>query len=141
MDDKSHGKTQEIVDPAHIHAVAAGQVIVDGDHMDPVAGQGVQVYRQRRHQGLAFTGTHFGNFAPMQHHTADKLHIKVTEPGCPPGCFPHHRKGFRQDVVQSLALLQPQFEFPGLQLQVGVAHTLHVRLQRIDLVHDGLDVF
>ena len=139
--DQADGQAQEIIDTAHIDTVAAGQIIVDGDHMNALAGQRIQIYRQGRHQGLAFTGTHFRNLAPVQHHAADQLHIKMPHAGHALGRFPHHRKRFRQNVVEGLAFLQTQFEFRRLRLQVGVAHPLHVRFQRVDLIHDGPDIF
>ena len=41
VDDQAHGEAHPPVDLAHPVAVALGQVVVDGDDVDPLAGQGV----------------------------------------------------------------------------------------------------
>ena len=63
MDDDAVAQAEEIVDLAHPGGVAAGQVVVDGDDVDALAGQGIEIDGERRHQGLAFTGAHFGDGA------------------------------------------------------------------------------
>jgi len=50
--DSTHLESQEAVHLAHPLAVTASQVVVDGDHVHPLAGQGVQVGRQHSHQCL-----------------------------------------------------------------------------------------
>ena len=70
-------EAQEVVQLAHLGGVAARQVIVDGDHVHAVAGQRVEVHRQRTDQGLALTGAHFGDLARVQHHAADHLYVVV----------------------------------------------------------------
>ena len=43
VDDQAHGEAHEAVHLAHPLAVALGQVVVDGDDVHALAGQGVQV--------------------------------------------------------------------------------------------------
>jgi hypothetical protein len=43
----------------------------------PATGQGVEIGRQRGHQGFAFTGFHLGDLPAVQHHAADDLNIIV----------------------------------------------------------------
>ena len=45
--------------------------------MNAAAGEGIEVRRQRGHQGLAFPGFHLSDLAVMQHHPAQQLHIEV----------------------------------------------------------------
>ena len=45
--------------------------------MNAAAGEGIEVRRQRRHQGLAFPGLHFSDLAIVQDHPAQQLHIEV----------------------------------------------------------------
>ena len=61
----------------HPFRVASGQIIVNRDDMHRVTGKGIQVDRQRGNQCLAFTRAHLGDFASMQHHAADQLHVEV----------------------------------------------------------------
>ena len=69
VDDQAHRQAQKAVDLAHPLAVALGQVVVDGDDVHALAGQGVEVGGQGGHQGFAFTGLHFGD-APLMEHDA-----------------------------------------------------------------------
>jgi hypothetical protein len=65
------------VDLAHPFGVALGEVVVDGDDVDALAGERVEIDRQRRDQRLAFAGAHFGDRAVVQHHAADQLHVEM----------------------------------------------------------------
>jgi hypothetical protein len=47
-----------MIEPAHPDGVAASQIIVDGDDVHTLAGQGIQVAGQGRDQGLALAGAH-----------------------------------------------------------------------------------
>ncbi|MPN07489.1 hypothetical protein SDC9_154759 [bioreactor metagenome] len=46
--------------------------------MDAIAGQPVEVTRQRGHQRFSFTGFHFRDTSLMQDDSADELDIKMT---------------------------------------------------------------
>jgi hypothetical protein len=76
--DHADAQAQEVVDPAHPLGVVLGEVVVDGDDVHAVAGDRVQVRRQRRHQGLALTGAHLGDVAQVQRGAAHDLHVEVT---------------------------------------------------------------
>ena len=66
------------VDAAHRARLVLGQVVVDGDDVHALAGQGVEVGRQRRDEGLALTGLHLGDLALMQRRAAHELDVEVT---------------------------------------------------------------
>ena len=66
----------------------------------PLAGQRVQISRQRRNQRFSFAGFHFRDFALMQHDAADQLHVKMPHPKRPPPRFAHHRKRRNQRRLQ-----------------------------------------
>ena len=68
--------------------------------MDALAGQCVQIDRQRCRQRLAFAGLHFGDTSIVEHHTADHLHVERTHFQRSRGCLTHHGKGFRQQRVE-----------------------------------------
>ena len=74
----------ELVQRTHPLGVTLGQVVVHGDHMHALAGQRIEEDRKRRDEGLALTGRHFGDAAPLflvglegtvQDDTADELHV------------------------------------------------------------------
>ena len=98
---------------AHPLGVAAGQVVVHGDQVGAPTGQGVEVERKGRHQGLAFTGGHLGDSPLMQDDPTDKLnivghhvprqfmarhhHLGTDQASAR---LAHGRKGLREEVVQ-----------------------------------------
>ena len=132
MDDQTHRQPQEAVNLAHPLAVAAGQVIVDGHHVHALAGQRVQVRRQRGYQGLALAGLHFSDAALMHHQTADELHPVVPHAHGAAGRLAHRREGLGEDVVLRLALLQPLAELVRLAAQLLIAELHVVVFQRFN---------
>lgn len=52
---------QKLVDLPHPLAIALGQVVIDGDDVHTLAGNGVEVTGKRRDERLAFAGLHLGN--------------------------------------------------------------------------------
>ncbi len=138
IDDHAHAEAQEAIDLTHPFGVAAGQVVVDGDDVHALAGQGVQIDRQGAHQGLAFTGAHLGDAAAVQHHAADHLHVVMPLAQGPLGGFAHIGEGFRQDRIQALAAGDAGLEGLGLGPQLGVAQGRELWLQGVDRRHTGV---
>ncbi len=93
-DNDAHGKAHGFVNGFHPLGVSSRQVVVDRNHVGAFPGQRVQVHRQGGHQGLAFTGLHFGDFALVQHHPADQLHVIVTQAHGSPRGFTDQGKCF-----------------------------------------------
>ena len=60
-DHQTDAQPHPTVDLPHPLSVATGQVVVDGDHMDALAGDPIEVNRQCGGEGLALTGLHFGH--------------------------------------------------------------------------------
>ena len=71
MHNQTNRQTEELVNTAHILAVAACQIIIDSYNMHALAGQCVQIYRRSSYQSFTFAGTHLGNLAAMQHYATD----------------------------------------------------------------------
>ena len=126
------------VDPVHRRGVAGGEVIVDGDDVDALSCQRVEVDRQRRHQGLAFTGLHFSNRFFVQDHAADQLDIERPQPKRTPRGFAGNGEGRNQEVVQRLAVCQLLAEFHGLCSQRFVGKRFGFCFKGIDGSHLGL---
>ncbi len=87
---------ERLVDRRHPFRVAPGQVVVDGDDVDAVAGQRVEEHRQGRGQGLALAGPHLRDRAVVENHAADQLHVVVALTGRPPRGLAGQREGLRQ---------------------------------------------
>ena len=94
---------EQTVDRAHPAGVAAGEVVVDRDHVHALAFQGVEVGGQRGDQRLALAGLHLGDAALVQDHAADQLHVEMALAQGPLGGLAHHRERLDQQVVQGLA--------------------------------------
>ena len=141
VDDEAHLQTQEAVDLAHPLGVTLGQIVVDGDDVDALAGQRVQIGGKGGYQGLAFTGLHLGDPALMQHDAAHQLHPVGTHAQYTVRGLPHGGKSLRQNVIQGLAVGKTLLELRGLGLKLCIGEGLVFIAQRLDLVHNGVDGF
>jgi len=139
VDDQAHGEAHEAVDLAHPLGVTLGQVVVDGDDVDALAGEGVQIGGQGSHQGLALAGLHLGDAALVEDDAADELDPVGLHAQDPPGGFPAGGESLGQEVVQGLAVLIPLFEFGGLGLELLVGEGGVLPLQSLNFVHDGVN--
>jgi hypothetical protein len=135
--DDADGEAQEAEDPAHPLAVALGQVVVDGDDVDALAGQGVQVRGQGGDEGLALARLHLRDHPAVQGQAADELHVEVPHVEDAAAGLAHHRERFGEDVVERLALGQPVPEFERFRLQLGVAEGEDRRLEGDDALDQG----
>ena len=140
VDDEAHGEAQEAVDLAHPLALVLGQVVVDGDDVDPLARQGVEVGGEGGHQGLALAGLHFRDAPLVEDDAAHQLDAEGPHPQDADGGLPHSGKGLGQDVVQVLAVGEAPLELGGLGGELGVGQGLVFRLQGLDLIRDGVDL-
>ena len=129
-DDAADVHAEEAVDTAQL-ALVAGEVVVDGDHVHAFALEGVQVGRQGGDQGLAFTGLHLGDVAPVQGGAAHELHVEVTLAEGALGDLAHGGERLGHDVVQALAVLDLLLELRGLGLQILVGKGGDLILQRV----------
>ena len=64
VDDDADRHAEELVDLAHPLGVAAGEVVVDGDDVDALAGERVEIDGKRGDERLAFAGLHLGDRRP-----------------------------------------------------------------------------
>ena len=129
---------EEAVDDPHPLGVALGQVVVDGDDVDALAGQGVEVGGQGRDQRLALAGLHLGDVAAVQRDPADQLDVEVALAEGPDTGLADGRERLGQQVVEGLAVGQPLAEDVGQLAQLGIGARLHPWLERVDLGHHRL---
>ena len=122
-----------LVDRQHPFAVAAGEVVVDGDDVDALAFQRVEVGRQRGDERLAFAGDHFGDVAAVQDDAADHLHVEVPHVLGAVGGLAAGGERFGQQIVERLAVGESLAKLRRQRLQFGVAQGLHCRFQLVDL--------
>jgi hypothetical protein len=68
---------QKRVELTHPFRIAAGQVVVDGDHVNAAPAQSIQIDGCSGYQRLALAGRHLGDAAPMEDDSADELHVEM----------------------------------------------------------------
>ncbi|OIQ69527.1 hypothetical protein GALL_488700 [mine drainage metagenome] len=138
VDDDAGGHAEEAVDLTHPFGVASGEIIVNGDDVDALAGQRVEVDRQGCHQRLAFTGLHLGDIALVEHHAANQLHVEMPLSERALGRLADGGEGRNQNIVERLALGESFSEFGGTRLQRLVRKCRQLALQGVDGIDPGL---
>ena len=134
--EQTDGHAKVLVDAAHPLGVALGQVIVDGNDVHALAGDGVEVTGQGGDEGLAFAGLHLGDMPLVQRHGADELHIEVTHAHGALGSLAHGGKSLGQHIVERLAVGIALAELIGLAAELLLGHLLKLGLKTVDLVDD-----
>ncbi len=135
MDNASDRQTEVFVDRPHPVGITAGEIIIDGNDVDAFTGQGVEVNRQGRHQGLALTGFHLGNFTLVQNDATDQLHIEMTHAESSFRRLAHDRKCLRQEVIEGFTGGQTLLELSCFRLEVIVGECLELYLEAVNLVN------
>jgi hypothetical protein len=100
-----------------------------------LAGQRVEVNAQGCHQGLAFTGAHFGDLAFVQGHAADQLNVEVAHTHDALAGFAGDRKGFWQQLVEGFPFGDAGLELICLGAQLIVRKGHHLLFEGIDELH------
>ena len=131
----THRQPQEVVQAPHPLGITIGQVVVDGDHVHALPGQGIEVDGQGGGKGLALAGAHLGDLALVQGHRALQLDVEVAHLHGALGALAHHCKGLGQERVKGFALGDTLAELVGLGAQGLVVELLEVGLQGIDALH------
>ena len=90
--DHANAQAQRAIQRAHPLGVAARQIIVDGNDVYAAPSQRIQTGRQGGHQRFSFAGFHFGDFAFVQDHATDQLHVEMAHVQEAPTRFAHQRK-------------------------------------------------
>ena len=138
VDDDADSEPQEFVDLAHPFAVAAGEVIVDGDDVDAFASERVQINGGGRDQGFAFAGLHFGNVAFVEDHPANQLDIEMTLTQRAFGGFAHRCEGGHQQIVEGrFAVSELLAEHDGAFAQLLIGQGRDFRFERVDRLNLG----
>ena len=157
VDDDADDEAEGAVERAHPFGVAAGEVVVDGDDVNAASGERVQCGGKRGDERLAFTGLHFGDFAFVQNHAADQLHVEMAHAQRAPTCFADQRKRrndcgrecllhlFAERRVGGIGVFQRRlylfFERDETSLEVVVAERLDFGLESVDGRDERLQFF
>jgi len=125
------------VDATHPVGVPLGQVVVDGDDVHAVAGEGVQIGRQGRDEGLALAGAHLGDVAQVQRGPTHQLNLVVELAQCSPRRLPDDGERLRKKVVEGLAVAVALLESVGERTQLGVGQIDVVLFEGLNVIGDG----
>ena len=137
--DGSDFESEEPVDPPHPCRVAFGEVIVGRDEVNTLAGERVEVCRQRRGERLALPRFHLGDPAEVQRRAAHHLDVEVTLTKDPLPSLADGRERLREEVVEVLTLLQATPVDASERLEFRVRPDLHLALERRHLGRDRLE--
>ena len=124
MENATDGQAKELVNRAHPFAVARGEVIVDGDHMDAAPGERVEIDGQGGDERLAFAGGHFRDAPAVQRVAADELHVERHH-------LPPERMAAHDDILAAQAAAGV------LHHGKGFGENLAERRLQFDVVLDG----
>ena len=142
-DDHAGGEAEHPEDLAHPLGVAAGEVVVDGDDVDALAGQRVERGREGRDQGLALAGLHLGDVALVEEDAAHELHVEGAQAERPARGLAHQGEGLGQQGVEVLAGPGALAQLEGLGLEPVVVERLRPGLAGVDRLDErprGLDL-
>ena len=131
--DDADAHAKEAVEAPHPFRVAPRQVVVDGDDVDALALEGVQVGRQSSDQRLAFARLHLGDGAVVQHHPANQLDVEVPHVEHAAAGLADDGKCLGQEIVERGAVSYPLAELDSLCPKLFVGEGLNGGLERIDL--------
>ena len=138
--DHADAQAEEVVDAAHPLRVALGEVVVDGDDVDAVAVERVEVARQGGDERLALTGLHLGDVAEVQRDAAHDLDVEVALAEHALGGLPDRGERLGHQVVERLSRLEPLAELLRHAPQFLVAHRGELVLERVHLLGDRLEL-
>ena len=130
---------EEAVDMAHPLGVALGEIVVDGDDMDALTGECVEIAGKRGDEGLALARLHLGDHTIMQGHSADELHVEVAQTERAARGLAHNGESIGQQVVEGLPRCEALAQDPRLILELLGVHGLVLGLETVDGI-DGLPI-
>ena len=106
--DAADGQPEQLVDRRHPLGVAAGQVVVDRDDVDALAGQGVEEGRHGGDQRLALAGLELGDALVVDGDAAQDLDVEMPLADRPLGRLADQGEGLEQQAVERIPLLGPK---------------------------------
>ena len=137
MRDETDRKSEVAVELAHPLAVTACEVVVDGDDVDALALECVQIDRRCRDEGLALACAHLRDPPLVEADAADHLHVKMTHAEHAARGLAHDGKRLGQDLLHRHALCELLAEFTRVAREFVVGKVCHRGLERIDLLNDA----
>ena len=139
--DDADGETEELEELAHPIRVAPGKIVVDGDDVNTLARERVQVDRERCDESLALARFHLSDATFVEHNPTDELHVEMTHLQNTPARLAAHGKDLGQELVERLPFFTALFELGGLRFELVVREFLDGRLKLVDDIDDRPHAF
>ena len=137
-DDGAGRHAERAVHPAHELGLVAREEVVDGDDVHALAGDRVEVDRERRRQGLALTGLHLRDVAEVQGRAAHDLHVIGALAERALGGLAHGGERLGHELVERLARGVARTQLGGLAAQFLVGELRVVLFEGVHGLHDLL---
>src|SRR6266540_3470675 len=125
--------TEALVDAAVPLGVALGEVVVDGDEVDALALERVQVEREAGDERLALARLHLGDVALVEDDSAHQLDVEHPLARFAQARLPDGGERLEEQVLERLAVLQSLPELGRLGAQLLVGERLDLRFERGDV--------
>ncbi len=132
------GQAEKTVDRPHPFRIAAGQVVVEGQHVCAVAGQGMPEHRRDGSERLAFACLHFDDLACGQGESGDDLHVIRTQPDGTVRHFPHQGERLGKPLLGRRTGLRRFAQGGGRPAQRLVARRAQPGAELVDARQMGL---
>ena len=126
--------------PPHPLGVPLGQVVVDGDDVDAIAADRVEVGGKDTGERLALTGPHLGDVAQVQRGAAHQLDVEGPLPEGAPSGLADGGEGFGEQVVERFAVSVALPELIGHGPQLSVGHLDEIVFNGVNLFADPLEL-
>ncbi len=123
VSDDADRESEVVISRTHPLGIAAGEVVVDRDHVNAVAGQSIENRGDRRDERLALAGLHFGDAALVKDDRAEHLDIEGTHSQGASHGFSRGRERFGQDTIHGV-LDAIVFALEAILLQLATPLTL-----------------
>ncbi|CAB4977005.1 unannotated protein [freshwater metagenome] len=101
--------------------------------MNAIASERIEIDRESRDKGLAFTGLHFRNPSEMQRRAAHHLDVVMTLANLATSGLANHSKCIDEDVLEIGPITQLLTELDGPVSECFIGQSFDFRLEGIDL--------
>lgn len=120
-------------------SVATGQIIVDGDDVNTLAGKSPDVGREGGGESLTFTRFLLGNATVVEGEGRHELNIVGALTGSPADSVTDHSQGFGEEIVEGFAVLETFFELGGLARELFVPQFFNRIFKGVNLGDNWLE--
>ena len=138
-DDATNCHAERTENTTHQFRLVGREVVVGRDDVNTTSRDRIEVTREGCHEGLTFTGLHFGDVAEVKRGTTHDLNVIVTETKGTFGCLANGGECFGQKVIQGFACGITIAELNRLVSQFVVGELGEIVFEGVDNVGISLE--